>query len=112
MRWRLSTASLVMLLAGSSSTLLAQWPQYRSPGVPRTVRGETDLAAPVPRTPDAKPDLSGLWENTGWNDLRAANPTVSGTGGSPGTPRVLPTGPALFFDISSGVENGLPLQPW
>jgi hypothetical protein len=31
--------------------------------VPRTADGKVDLAAPTPRLPNGKPDLSGLWEN-------------------------------------------------
>jgi hypothetical protein len=33
--------------------------------VPRTADGKVNLAAPVPRAPDGKPDLSGTWESEG-----------------------------------------------
>ena len=48
--------------------------------------------------------------NPGWREIGAGS-GVSGTGGAPGTPAVLPRGPGLFFDIGSGVPGGLPFQP-
>ena len=88
-------------------SLSAQWPAFPTSNVPKTADGKPNLLAPVPRTRDGKPDLSGIWENPGWRNLGNG---VSGTGGSPGTPAVLPRGPGLFFDIGSGVPGGLPFQ--
>jgi hypothetical protein len=42
------------------ATLLMQW-RYPTAGIPRTLNGKVDLSAPVPRTPDGKPVLAGLW---------------------------------------------------
>lgn len=39
----------------------AQWLDFRTPGIPRTAEGKANLSAPTPRTPDGKPDLTGLW---------------------------------------------------
>ncbi|HVQ16515.1 MAG TPA: hypothetical protein VMS40_23090, partial [Vicinamibacterales bacterium] len=47
----------------TSVVVQAQWPTYKTQGVPRTRSGEINLAAPAPKAPDGKPDLSGLWEN-------------------------------------------------
>ncbi|HUI80062.1 MAG TPA: hypothetical protein VLY24_19175 [Bryobacteraceae bacterium] len=40
----------------------AQWVNYPTPGVPRLPDGKVNLAAPAPKTPDGKPDLSGTWQ--------------------------------------------------
>jgi hypothetical protein len=41
----------------------AQWLTHRSPNLQRTAGDHVDMSAPAPRTPDGKPDLSGMW---GW----------------------------------------------
>ena len=91
---RLLSAFLLMLAPAG-----AQWLNYRTPGVPRTPSGLPNLGAPTPRAADGHPDLSGIWEAdhnipcppSGCWDMRA--------------------GPQ-FFDISTGVNGGLPFQPW
>jgi hypothetical protein len=104
----LTAAGSIGLFALLSASLAAQWPHYAAPGVPRTSGGQADLSAPAPRTPAGTPDLTGVWENPGWNELASAS--VSGTGGAPGRPAP-PRGPGLFFDLASGVQGGLPLLP-
>ena len=93
-----------------SASLAAQWPSFPTANVPRTADGKPNLLAPAPRAADGKPDLSGIWGSPGWREIGAGS-GVSGTGGAPGTPAVLPRGPGLFFDIGSGVPGGLPFQP-
>jgi hypothetical protein len=39
----------------------AQWLNYPTPGIPRLSDGAPNLAAPTPRAPDGRPDLSGIW---------------------------------------------------
>jgi hypothetical protein len=42
-------------------SLVAQWLNLPTPGIPRAADGKPNMTAPAPRTPDGKPDLSGLW---------------------------------------------------
>ena len=42
--------------------LLAQWPDLKTAGIPRTADGRPNLSAPAPRTADGKPDLTGIWQ--------------------------------------------------
>ena len=98
----ISGLGLFILFIAFTPSLSAQWPRYRTPGIPRTPTGEPDLSAPAPRTADGKPDLSGLWR----------------AGQAPGLPRETetpePGGPPLanFGNIAAGMKDGLPLQPW
>lgn len=47
----------------TAPALDAQWLKLPTPGLPRLPDGTPNLAAPAPRTPDGKADLSGLWRN-------------------------------------------------
>jgi hypothetical protein len=76
----------------------AQWLHYPTPGLPKTPSGAPNLDAPVPRTADNKPDLSGLWaaEKGTCPPDGCADQMVS----------------EQFRDIGFGIKGGLPLQPW
>ena len=54
------------LLCGGAIPAVAQWLDYRPPGIPRTPKGEANLAAPAPKMRDGKPDLSGVWSTTAY----------------------------------------------
>ena len=64
----------------------AQWPEVKTPGIPRLPDGKPDLSAPPPRTADGHPDLSGVWD----------------------------VGNMLYFhDLASGLKPGeVELTPW
>jgi hypothetical protein len=66
--------------------LYAQWVNYPTSGIPRGADGKPDLAAPAPRTPYGKPDLSGVWQAEGQE---------------------------FFRDLASGLKPGeVVMQPW
>jgi len=52
---------LVVLFAFLSTVGHAQWLNFPTPGTPLTRDGKPNLAAPTPRAPDGKPDLTGVW---------------------------------------------------
>ncbi len=104
MRTLLSLAGLIAVFASVSPPLLAQWPTYSTPGVPRTPDGKANVSAPTPRTSDGKPDLTGVWENTWMVQFRKQTPAPSPTVGGPPV--------ATFANIGAGFPEGLPLRPW
>jgi hypothetical protein len=89
---------LTVFMAASAMPAAAQWLNYRTPGLPRTVDGKPNLSAPAPRMADGKPDLSGVWET----DRKAPCPP----GGCDDTQTV-----REFLDIGASLEGGLPYRP-
>ena len=95
-----------MVLAAMPASILAQWDNYPTRGVPKTPDGKPNLAGPVPKTADGHPDLTGIWEY--YRDRSAPPPDP---GSSLGLSVVAP-GSNPFFNIGFGMKDGLPFQPW
>ena len=51
-----------LAIAICALSVSAQWVNYPTPHMPRTPGGKPNLAAPVPKATDGKPDLSGFWQ--------------------------------------------------
>jgi len=100
------TIALALVLTGAASPGVAQWLRYPTEGIPRTADGTPNLAAPAPRLPDGKPDLSGVWhaaQTPPCLDSRGEErPCGSAVGGSP-----------LGGNLGRNLPGGkLPYQPW
>ena len=54
-------AQALVVLALAATPVSAQWVDYPTAGVPRKPDGSVDMHAPVPRLPNGKPDLSGIF---------------------------------------------------
>jgi hypothetical protein len=128
-----------IIFAAIPAALLAQWPPYPTPGVPKLADGKPNMEGPTPRTADGKPDLSGIWQFEGNRGLRppGAPGVIAGSGPAPapapstGAPATTastpapgpppaggvglgprPPGISEFFDIGSTLKDGLPFTPW
>lgn len=100
------------LALGFASISCAQWIYVRMDDVPRTDDGKLDVTASASRTSDDRPDLSGLWYPGGERQPCSQNPDnciEQGLG------KALEGGSDLLLrglDIATGMEGGLPYQPW
>src|ERR671923_2355585 len=79
-----TTFIVALLVLGATAPAGAQWLKLPLPDQPRNPDGTTNLKAPPPRTPDGKPDLSGIW--------RAATNRYIG-------------------NLGADVQGGVPFQP-
>ena len=139
MRSIVKMAAIIVVVA--SPTVLAQWPRYTPPGIPRGADGQTDLDGAVPKTADGKPDLSGVWQVVPCIDCPAAAgrgrgaaapagrgrggdaapagqaagadaaPAAQGRGGGAAAQGGAP-GRASMGNIAGGIPGGAPYQPW
>jgi hypothetical protein len=102
-----------VVLALTPAGLLAQWPDYATPGVPKTADGKPNLAGPAPRTPEGKPDLSGVWQyqRPPGTPAPAAPPTPPAASA---TSDIIPLSvrTSQFWNLGASFKDGLPFQPW
>jgi len=109
----LKLSIVVAALASVPTCLFAQWPDYKTPGAPRTADGKQDMKGPTPRTADGKPDLSGIWQYTRPPGTPAPapppTPSAAGAGGD-----IIPAGvrTSQFWNLGASFKDGLPFQPW
>jgi hypothetical protein len=98
------------MLLGVAPWLAAQWPDYRTRGLPRTATGTVDLNAPAPRTASGQPDLTGIWQNGGGGQRGQRGARGANAPAAPAEP-VIPT--ASFGNLGQGFPNNtLPYQQW
>jgi hypothetical protein len=103
--------ALLAIVAAAFGSARAQWPNYPTPGVPKTEEGKPNLTGPVPRTADGHPDLNGIWEYYRDRTLEPTPPPPPVIDASLGLSQVAP-GSNPFFNIGYGMPGGLPFTPW
>src|SRR5579862_1007755 len=101
----IAAAVIFSTMAGA---LVAQWPSFPTPNIPKLPDGKPNLNGPTPRTADGKPDLSGIWQYQ-----RPPEPAPQ-----PAAPadndNIIPLAVrrSQFWNLGASFKDGLPFQPW
>ena len=118
------SSCVVVIVAMGGVAVAAQWPKVQTPGLPRDAKGQVIMTASTPRTPDGRPDLSGMWMRA---DRDPPNPEIAKIVGNrdraetvavdrpvetfPPDPKSPPL--ATFWNIGANLPGGgPPFTPW
>jgi hypothetical protein len=116
---RHTIAGVTVIVTICSVSVVAQWPKYQAPGVPRDAERRVRMDAATPRMPDGKPDFSGNWvrfrgegafappELSGLVRNQAAAAQAPPPAADPNSPPI-----AAFWEMGANIPGGLPLTPW
>jgi hypothetical protein len=110
------TTLVIVVIAGASGSLGAQWFNYPSPRAPRAANDEVDLSAAAPRLANGRPDLSGVWMTAEPACVIRGTLPVSELLKIIPASKKCPPRTASFsrqsFNLGIDMPGGLPYQPW
>jgi hypothetical protein len=111
MLFRIDAVAVAMLLSAAPA-LLAQWPAYPTPGVPKTADGKPNLTGPAPKAANGKPDLSGVWLYARPPGEPPPAPPAAPAPGATGDIVPAAVRRSQFWNLGASFKDGLPFQPW